>query len=128
MILLLAYKVMYECRSIINGRWPCITCSSKNSEEFMSRIPYTWFGVLIGSFLFYFLSLYLLSVSSNNNLMILGQLCSSASCKHSLISFTLLYFFFSYVCFRGSDKYLELMLVHSSPWLLFHNMFWARQV
>lgn len=127
MILLLAYKVMYECRSIINGRWPYITCSSKNSEGFMSRIPYTWFGVSIGSFLFYILTLYLLSVSNNNNLMILDRLCSSASCNHSLISFTCLYFFF-YVYFRGSVKYLELMLAHSSPWLLFHNMFWARQV
>jgi hypothetical protein len=84
MILLLAYKVMYESRSIINGHWPFITCSSKNSEGFMSRIPYTWFGVLIGSFLFYFLCLYLLSVSSKNNFMILGRLCNSASCNHSL--------------------------------------------
>ena len=69
MILLLAYKVMYECRSIINGRWPYITCSSKNSEGFMSRIPYTWFGVSIGSFLFYILTLYLLSVSNNGPVM-----------------------------------------------------------
>ena len=121
MILLLAYKVMYECRSIINGRWPYITCSSKNSEGFMSRIPYTWFGVSIGSFLFYILTLYLLSVSNNGPVMQQRVLQPFANIVYVFV-------LFFYVYFRGSVKYLELMLAHSSPWLLFHNMFWARQV
>mmetsp|Transcript_9024 Transcript_9024/g.10441 ORF Transcript_9024/g.10441 Transcript_9024/m.10441 type:complete len:481 (-) Transcript_9024:80-1522(-) len=57
MMLLLAYKVLYESRSIINGHWPAITCS-KDSEGYLSRLPYTWYGILIGSFLFYVLFLY----------------------------------------------------------------------
>jgi len=67
LILLVTYKVLYESRSIINGRWPAITCCLKNAKDaFISRVPYTWYGALYGSFVFYFLSLYIISVSILN--------------------------------------------------------------
>lgn len=66
MIFLLAYKILYESRSIINGRWPAIACGNKNAKEgtgllgFFSRLPYTWYGVTYGSILFnlFFLFIY----------------------------------------------------------------------
>merc|ERR1712238_131911 len=76
MMLLLAYKVLYESRSIINGHWPAITCS-KDSEGYLSRLPYTWYGVLIGSFLFYAVFLFtsvpqhVFSTSSLNYVLII---------------------------------------------------------
>lgn len=71
MMLLLAYKVLYESRSIINGHWPAITCS-KDSEGYLSRLPYTWYGVLIGSFLFYAVFLYTYTVSRCNSMYFLS--------------------------------------------------------
>jgi len=54
MILLMGYKMMFESRSIINGKWPAIiACFKKTKEGFRSRIPYTWIGVLVGSFTLY---------------------------------------------------------------------------
>jgi magnesium-transporting ATPase (P-type) len=64
MIILLAYKVLYESRSIINGRWPAIACR-KNAKDgtgcagFWNRLPYTWYGVTYGSIIFFFLFLFI---------------------------------------------------------------------
>ena len=64
MILLVTFKVLYEGRSVINGRWPAITCCLKNAKDtFLSRVPYTWYGALYGSIIFYIISLYILDVS-----------------------------------------------------------------
>jgi magnesium-transporting ATPase (P-type) len=64
MILILAYKVLYESRSIINGKWPAFTCRKDVKEGFWSRLPYTWYGVTYGSIIFYFLFLFIYQVST----------------------------------------------------------------
>jgi len=51
LVLLMGYKVMYESRSIINGKWPAfIACFKETKEGFLSRIPFTWIGVIYLSF------------------------------------------------------------------------------
>jgi len=59
-VVLLGYKVLYECKSIIHGHWPAFTCRKDVGEGFFSRVAWTWQGVLWGSFLFYafFISVY----------------------------------------------------------------------
>ena len=52
MVMMLGYKVLYESRSIINGKWPPWWKSHK--DGFWSRVPYTWYGLTYGSFYFYF--------------------------------------------------------------------------
>mmetsp|Transcript_15351 Transcript_15351/g.38040 ORF Transcript_15351/g.38040 Transcript_15351/m.38040 type:complete len:1784 (+) Transcript_15351:307-5658(+) len=65
MIFLLAYKILYESRSIINGRWPAITCGNKKAIEgtgchgFWNRLPYTWYSVTYGSIIFFVLFLFI---------------------------------------------------------------------
>jgi magnesium-transporting ATPase (P-type) len=64
MIFLLAYKIMYEHRSIINGTWPALCGLRKNAKEgLFSRLPYTWYGVTYGSIIFYILFLFIYQVS-----------------------------------------------------------------
>uniref|UniRef100_A0A7S2VCJ9 P-type sodium-transporting ATPase4 n=1 Tax=Entomoneis paludosa TaxID=265537 RepID=A0A7S2VCJ9_9STRA len=53
MIILLAYKVLYESRSLIHGRWPAFTCKKGVEEGFFSRVAYTWHGVTFCSIGFY---------------------------------------------------------------------------
>merc|ERR1712226_1768846 len=53
MIILLAYKVLFESRSLIHGRWPAFTCKNGVQEGFFSRVAYTWHGVTFGSIGFY---------------------------------------------------------------------------
>ena len=57
MILLLAYKVLYETRSLIHGRWPAFTCRKGVGEGFWSRLAYTWVGVIYCSIAFYLLAI-----------------------------------------------------------------------
>jgi magnesium-transporting ATPase (P-type) len=64
MILILAYKVLYESRSIINGKWPAFTCRKDTIEGFWSRLPYTWYGVTYGSVIFYIFFLFIYQVSA----------------------------------------------------------------
>ena len=52
-IILLAYKVLYEGRSLLHGRWPAFTCKKGVQEGFFSRVAYTWHGVTFGSIGFY---------------------------------------------------------------------------
>ncbi|KAG7346626.1 phospholipid-translocating P-type ATPase, flippase [Nitzschia inconspicua] len=60
MVLLLAYKVLYEHRSIINGSWPALCGFRKNAKEgFFSRLPYTWYGITYGSIFFYIAFLFI---------------------------------------------------------------------
>jgi hypothetical protein len=65
LIFLLLIKVMYETRSIINGKWPTafLYCCNRNVNSkdggFLSRIPYTWYGIIWGSIFFWFLALFL---------------------------------------------------------------------
>jgi magnesium-transporting ATPase (P-type) len=64
MMFLLAYKVLYESRSIINGWWPALCGFRKNAKEgFFSRLPYTWYGITYGSLIFYILFLFIYQVS-----------------------------------------------------------------
>eukprot|EP00537_Pseudo-nitzschia_pungens_P017531 CAMPEP_0172409442 /NCGR_PEP_ID=MMETSP1061-20121228/76369_1 /TAXON_ID=37318 /ORGANISM="Pseudo-nitzschia pungens, Strain cf. pungens" /LENGTH=1620 /DNA_ID=CAMNT_0013145597 /DNA_START=1731 /DNA_END=6593 /DNA_ORIENTATION=+ len=51
MVLVMGYKVLYESRSIINGKWPAfVGCCSTTKGGYTSRLPYTLYGILIGSF------------------------------------------------------------------------------
>eukprot|EP00536_Pseudo-nitzschia_multiseries_P002375 jgi/Psemu1/251596/estExt_Genewise1Plus.C_310085 len=51
LVLLMGYKVLYESRSLINGKWPAfIGCCNATNGGYKSRLPYTWYGILIGSF------------------------------------------------------------------------------
>jgi magnesium-transporting ATPase (P-type) len=64
LILMLAYKVLYESRTIINGHWP--PWWKFNKEGFFSRVPYTWYGIFQGSIFFhffFFLPIYQVSAS-----------------------------------------------------------------
>eukprot|EP00531_Pseudo-nitzschia_arenysensis_P016673 CAMPEP_0116157348 /NCGR_PEP_ID=MMETSP0329-20121206/23298_1 /TAXON_ID=697910 /ORGANISM="Pseudo-nitzschia arenysensis, Strain B593" /LENGTH=1587 /DNA_ID=CAMNT_0003654453 /DNA_START=285 /DNA_END=5048 /DNA_ORIENTATION=+ len=54
LILLMGYKQLYEARSIINGKFPAFTAWCKKTEEgYISRIPYTWYGILYGTIVAY---------------------------------------------------------------------------
>lgn len=52
LIILLAYKVLLESRSLVHGRWPAFTCR-KGGEGFPSRLAYTWIGVTYLSIFFF---------------------------------------------------------------------------
>jgi len=60
LIVLLAYKVMFESRSIVHGMWPPFSFKRDDKDGMLSRLPYTWIGVTVLSILFYafFLGIY----------------------------------------------------------------------
>jgi hypothetical protein len=48
-------QVLYESKSLIHGIWPAFTCRKGVGEGFVSRLAYTWIGVIwlsIGFYLF----------------------------------------------------------------------------
>eukprot|EP00533_Pseudo-nitzschia_delicatissima_P000120 CAMPEP_0116110622 /NCGR_PEP_ID=MMETSP0327-20121206/18009_1 /TAXON_ID=44447 /ORGANISM="Pseudo-nitzschia delicatissima, Strain B596" /LENGTH=1657 /DNA_ID=CAMNT_0003603797 /DNA_START=292 /DNA_END=5265 /DNA_ORIENTATION=+ len=53
LIIMLAFKVLYESRTIIVGKWPPWWNARK--EGFVSRVPYSWYGITLGSLYFHFL-------------------------------------------------------------------------
>jgi len=53
LIILLAYKVLYESKALIHGYWPAFTCKKGVGEGFWSRTAYTWHGVIFFSLAFY---------------------------------------------------------------------------
>ena len=53
MVIMLALKVLYESRTIINGKWP--PCWKAHKDGLWSRVPYSWYGITYGSLYFYFL-------------------------------------------------------------------------
>jgi len=61
LVLLVTYTLLFESRSILNGIWPTafLYCCKKDVKSkdggFWSRIPWTWYGILIGMIWFYFL-------------------------------------------------------------------------
>jgi len=57
-------KVLFESKSLINGRWPAITCQKDATDGFWSRLPYTWYGLTYGSIFFYLIFLWIYEVSS----------------------------------------------------------------
>jgi magnesium-transporting ATPase (P-type) len=58
MIILLAYKALFETRSLVHGRWPAFTFSKDKGEGWHSRLAYTWIGVVWFSIFFYLFSIY----------------------------------------------------------------------
>uniref|UniRef100_A0A7S3KZS3 P-type sodium-transporting ATPase4 n=1 Tax=Amphora coffeiformis TaxID=265554 RepID=A0A7S3KZS3_9STRA len=58
MVLLLAYKVLFETRSIVHGRWPSFTFRKDKGEGFHSRLHYTWIGVVWFSIFFYLFAIF----------------------------------------------------------------------
>ena len=52
LVILLVYKVLYESRTIIYGKWP--PCWHARKDGFWSNVPYSWYGVTIGSLYFHF--------------------------------------------------------------------------
>jgi magnesium-transporting ATPase (P-type) len=63
LIFLLAYKVLFESRSIINGEIMPFTCRSGVGEGFSSRLGYTWIAFAFGSIGFYYFFLFMYDVS-----------------------------------------------------------------
>lgn len=59
LIYLLAYKVLFEGRSLIHGVFPPCTCKKDSGEGVWNRVPYTWVGIVFGSLLFNFFALYM---------------------------------------------------------------------
>eukprot|EP00934_Nitzschia_sp_Nitz4_P003792 Nitzschia sp. Nitz4//scaffold193_size40683//22974//28351//NITZ4_007501-RA/size40683-augustus-gene-0.57-mRNA-1//-1//CDS//3329540285//3782//frame0 len=53
LIILLVYKVLFESKSLLHGRFPAFTCRKDVKEGFFSRLPYTWYGVTYASIIFY---------------------------------------------------------------------------
>jgi len=53
LIIMLAFKVLYESRTIIVGKWP--PCWNARKEGFVNRVPYSWYGITYGSLIFHFL-------------------------------------------------------------------------
>mmetsp|Transcript_397 Transcript_397/g.539 ORF Transcript_397/g.539 Transcript_397/m.539 type:complete len:933 (+) Transcript_397:61-2859(+) len=58
LIITLAYKVLYESRSIINGVWPACTYRKDIGQGWPNRLAWTWVGVLWGSIGFFFFAMY----------------------------------------------------------------------
>ncbi|GAX21711.1 phospholipid-transporting ATPase [Fistulifera solaris] len=54
MIFMFAYKVLFENKTLIHGRWPAFTLRKGVGEGFYSRLAYTWHGVIFLSIGFYF--------------------------------------------------------------------------
>lgn len=59
LIVLLAYKVLFESRAIIIGRWPAFQPCKKDGEGWINRLGYTWIASAICSILFYIISVYI---------------------------------------------------------------------
>ncbi|KAL7561845.1 hypothetical protein ACA910_009683 [Epithemia clementina (nom. ined.)] len=53
LVITLAYKLLYESRSLVHGRWPSIRCSKK-FDSFVNRLAYTWQSITWLSIGFYF--------------------------------------------------------------------------
>ncbi|KAL7578624.1 hypothetical protein ACA910_009770 [Epithemia clementina (nom. ined.)] len=70
MIFLLAYKVLYESKSLIHGIWPAFTCRKGKGEGVWSRLAYTWISVTYFSIGFYFWAI--------NTYQLIGRLCVSS--------------------------------------------------
>ena len=62
LIVLLGYKVLYESRSLIHGRWPALTWQ-KDAEGLIHRLAYTWHAFLFLSFGLYVLIIVVYNVS-----------------------------------------------------------------
>ena len=58
LIFTLAYKVLYESRSIINGVWPACTCRKDIGQGWPNRVAWTWVGIFWGSIGFFFFAMY----------------------------------------------------------------------
>ena len=58
LIFTLAYKVLYESRSIINGLWPACTWRKGVGQGWPNRVAWTWVGILWGSIAFFFFAMY----------------------------------------------------------------------
>jgi len=58
LIFTLAYKVLYESRSIINGVWPACTCRKDIGQGWANRVAWTWVGIFWGSIGFFFFAMY----------------------------------------------------------------------
>ena len=63
MIILLAYKVLFESKSIIVGKWPAITCrKSPIGESWFDRVAWTWVCTAYLSIGFYLFAIYVYSL------------------------------------------------------------------
>jgi len=59
LIMLLAYKVSYETKSIITGKWPAIRLrKDPTGETWIDRVSYTWVGTAYFSVGFYLFFIY----------------------------------------------------------------------
>jgi len=62
LILLLSYKVIFQHRSIILGKWPSFTCREDKGEGFVNRTAYTWIANAYFSIAFYLFGIYVYQI------------------------------------------------------------------
>ena len=93
LIVLMGWKMIYEARSIINGKFPPIFAYCKKaSEGFWSRVPYTWYGLFHGSVLVYAGGMVFYNVSARKPTILFCNVVCDAMAYHSrLIMFIFLH-------------------------------------
>ena len=66
LIFTLAYKVLFESRSIVSGVWPACTCRDGVGEGWPNRLAWTWVGFLWLSVGFFFFAIYTYQLVGQN--------------------------------------------------------------
>lgn len=79
MILLFAYKVLFETRSLVHGRWPAFTFSKEKGEGFHSRLAYTWIGVVWFSIFFYLFAIFIYDRIGRSGASVYSRFVDTAS-------------------------------------------------
>ena len=117
LVILMAYKVLFESKSLVHGRWPAITCSKAN-DSFLNRLAYTWIGVswLSVGFYFIFISAYQLVGRASSNPTV-GQFADIAN--HVLGTRSINWMLFFFVPIFG--------IVFDIVFKVFSNMFYPTQ-
>lgn len=105
--LFISWQVLYECRSLIHGKWPAFTCRKGVGEGFKSRLAYTWIGVSYLSIGFYFfgISVYQLIGRSGASgfssfLMVVNHAFGTRSMSWMLMAFVPIFGMIFDVCFK----------------------------
>jgi magnesium-transporting ATPase (P-type) len=88
LIITLAYKVLYESRSIINGVWPACTCRKDIGQGWPNRLAWTWVGVLWGSIGFFFFAMYTYQLVGRNGASSMSPFVMAANHTYNMRSIT----------------------------------------
>ena len=117
MIVLLAYKVLYESRSLVHGRWPAFTCSKERGEGWHSRLAYTWIGVVWFSLFFYLVFLWAYEQVANRGASVYSRFVGTTT--HAFTTRSLSWMLIAFVPIMG--------MVFDVTGKLFSNLFYPTQ-